>query len=171
MTVPKTVRVAKNKSNSLAHHETHRSSRRVYRTFTFAVLVSASFATGYVVGVYQSPVPRWNSPPPSLQADYAFEMVSRGARLGDERIDLRLVHTGTRHSISSAVIFAYRLDMAPDGMPTMTAPLAPEPTPEGGVYRFVTNYAMEGSWRLSVAAKIPGVEGTLSSQITIPVAP
>ena len=54
--------------------------------------------------------------------------------------------------------------MAPDGMPTMTAPIEALPSTEPGVYRFKTNLTMEGGWQLSLGAKIQGETGTLREQ-------
>ena len=55
-----------------------------------------------------------------------------------------------------AVIFAKRIDMAPDGMPTMEAPIEQLPSTEPGVYRFKTNLSMAGGWQLLAWRKGPG---------------
>ena len=66
-----------------------------------------------------------------------------------------------------AVIFAKRIDMAPDGMATMTTPLEPLPSTEPGVYRFKTNLTMEGGWQLRFGAKVQGETGTVESKLVL----
>jgi hypothetical protein len=69
------------------------------------------------------------------------------------------------------VIFATRLDMAPEGMATMTAPVEALPSTEPGVYRFRTNLMMAGGWQLSLAAKVQGEVGTLQNQLILRALP
>ena len=70
-----------------------------------------------------------------------------------------------------AVIAAKRIDMAPDGMPTMAAPLEQMPSTEPGVYRFKTALPMQGNWQLSLAAKVQGETGTVESKLVLRVVP
>jgi len=100
--------------------------------------------------------------------EYDFQLVQDFVRQGDDiTLAVRLVHVPTGKPVPDAVIFARRMDMEPDGMPTMTADLAPEPSEESGVYRFRTSLAMEGAWRLSLAAKVQGVTGTLQKRLVL----
>ena len=100
--------------------------------------------------------------------EYDLQLVEDTVRQGDDVVlAVRLVHMPTGKPISDAVIFARRMDMEPDGMPTMTADLIPEPPDEPGVYRFRTSLAMEGGWRLSLAAKVQGVIGTLQKRLVL----
>ena len=100
--------------------------------------------------------------------EYDFQLVQDSVRQGDDIIlAVRLVHKPTGKPVPDAVIFARRMDMEPDGMPTMTADLTPEPSQEPGVYRFRTSLAMEGGWRLSLAAKVQGVTGTLQKRLVL----
>ena len=104
--------------------------------------------------------------------DYAFELVSTEAKKGDDAgIAVRLLDTTTRKPVLDAVIFAKRIDMAPDGMPTMDAPIEALPSSEPGVYRFKTNLGMAGRWRLSLAAKVQGETGTVESRLVLKVLP
>ena len=102
--------------------------------------------------------------------DYAFEAVATEFKQGEAVVAVRLMHKQTGKPVPDAVIFARRIDMAPDGMPTMKAELDPMPTTEPGTYRFKTNLAMEGNWQLSLAAKLQGETGTLQGRITLKVA-
>lgn len=104
--------------------------------------------------------------------DYKFELVEPVAKVGDGAvIAVRLIDKRTSKSVPDAVIFASRIDMAPDAMPTMTAPLEAAPSEEPGVYRFRTNLTMEGGWRLSLAAKVQGETGTVESKLVLQVKP
>lgn len=100
--------------------------------------------------------------------EFDFQLVQETVRQRDEVIvEIRLVHTPTGKFVPDAVIFAKRMDMEPDGMPTMTADLTPEPSEESGVYRFRTSLSMEGQWRLSLAAKVQGATGTLQKRLVL----
>lgn len=96
---------------------------------------------------------------------YEFQLVETDVKRGDAVITVRLLNKATGKSVADAVIFARRLDMAPDGMPTMTAELEPLLTDEPGVYRFKANFTMQGSWQLSLAAKVQGERGTLQARL------
>ena len=100
--------------------------------------------------------------------EYDFQLVEDSVRQGDDVIlAVRLVHLPTGKPIPDAVIFARRMDMEPDGMPTMTADLIPESSEQPGTYRFRTTLSMEGGWRLSLAAKVQGVTGTLQKRLVL----
>ncbi|WP_164225875.1 FixH family protein, partial [Stenotrophomonas maltophilia] len=73
----------------------------------------------------------------------------------------------TAQPVPDAVIFATRLDMAPDGMQEMATPVTPMPGGEPGTYRFRANVSMAGGWRLSLGAKVQGETGTVESKLVI----
>lgn len=97
--------------------------------------------------------------------DYEFQLVQSELKQGDAMLDVRLVDKRTRKPVPDAVIFARRIDMAPDGMETMTSIIEPAPPPEPGTYRFNVKLTMTGQWRLSLAAKVQGETGTLESRL------
>ena len=104
--------------------------------------------------------------------DYAFELVSSEAKKSDgAEIAVRLFDRATRKPVPDAVIFAKRVDMAPDGMATMDAPIEALPSSEPGVYRFKANLGMAGRWQLSLAAKVQGETGTVESRLVLKVLP
>lgn len=103
--------------------------------------------------------------------DYTFEPVKPELQKGDATLAVRLVQKSTKKSIADAVIVRSRVDMGPDGMPTMESPLAPEPSSEPGVYSFKTNLPMAGHWLLSIAAKVQGEPETVVGKITYTVTP
>jgi hypothetical protein len=103
--------------------------------------------------------------------DYEFQLVQTDVKQGEALIAVRLLDKRSGEAVADAVIFATRIDMAPDGMPTMTAPLEALPSTEPGVYRFKTRLTMAGAWRLSLAAKVQGEKGTLESRLVLKAVP
>lgn len=108
---------------------------------------------------------------PAALKDYAFELVETKARQGETIVSVRLVQKPIGKPISDAVIFARRLDMAPEDMPTMMADLQPVPSSEAGIYRFKTNLTMQGKWQVSLAAKIQGERGTVQNKLVFEAVP
>lgn len=99
--------------------------------------------------------------------DYVFEPVQVEVKRGDEAIvAVRLKHKATGKPVTDAVIVQTRIDMAPDGMPTMASPLTPVPSNEPGIYAFKTELSMAGRWLLSIAAKVQGEPETVIGKIT-----
>jgi hypothetical protein len=82
-------------------------------------------------------------------------------------ITVRLVDKTTGKAIPDAVIFATRLDMAPDAMQEMVTKVTPMPGTEAGTYRFKANFAMAGRWQLSLGAKVQGETGTVENKLVI----
>ena len=104
--------------------------------------------------------------------DYEFRLVAPQFKQGDGAvIAVKLVHKPTGRAVPDAVIYATRLDMSPDNMATMTAPLEPLPSTEPGVYRFRTNLTMAGGWMLSLAAKVQGETGTIENKLVFKAVP
>ena len=73
----------------------------------------------------------------------------------------------TGKAVPDAVIFASRLDMAPDGMQEMVTKLTPMPGAEPGTYRFKATISMAGRWQLSLGAKVQGETGTVESKLVV----
>jgi len=99
--------------------------------------------------------------------DYTFQLVQKEVKTGDTTLAVRLINTKTGKPIPDAVIMAKRIDMAPDGMETMTSSIEQLPSTEPGIYRFKTKLTMEGGWRLSLGAKVQGETGTVESRLTL----
>lgn len=100
--------------------------------------------------------------------DYEFQLVDTEIKQGDGAVvAIRLVDKKTGAPVENAVIFATRLDMAPDGMEMMTTTVEPLPSEEPGVYRFKTNLTMAGGWQFSVAAKVQGEAETVESKLVL----
>jgi YtkA-like len=104
--------------------------------------------------------------------DYEFQLVQSEIKKGDGAIvTVRLVNKKSGKPVPDAVIFAKRIDMAPDAMQEMTASLEQLPSTEPGVYRFKTDLTMQGRWQLSLGAKVQGEEGTLAAQLVLKALP
>jgi hypothetical protein len=126
---------------------------------------------GTVAARLPEPVAAWlpkGAPlmPPNLK-DYSFELLDPETKSGEATLRVRLLDKRAGNPVPDALIYARRLDMAPDGMPTMTGKMKPEASPEPGIYAFRANLAMEGRWRLSLAAKVPGETGTVQDQLML----
>ena len=103
--------------------------------------------------------------------DYEFRLIESKFKTGAAIIAVRLAHKPEGASISDAVIFATRLDMAPEGMEAMTGAVEPAPSGETGVYRFKVDLSMEGAWRLSLAAKVQGEVGAVEGRLILNATP
>ena len=100
--------------------------------------------------------------------DYEFQLVHQAIKAGaDKTITVRLVNKTNGKPVPDAVIFATRLDMAPDGMQEMATKIAPMPGGEPGIYKFKATFGMAGRWQLSLGAKVQGETGTVESKIVI----
>ncbi|MDR4305909.1 FixH family protein [Chelatococcus sambhunathii] len=104
-------------------------------------------------------------------SDYEFQLVESVAKVGEAVLAVRLVDKRTSKAVPDAVIYATRIDMAPDGMPTMSSAIASTSSDQPGVYRFKTKLTMEGGWRLSLAAKVQGETGTVEGKLVLQAKP
>jgi hypothetical protein len=100
--------------------------------------------------------------------DYEFQLVDQTVQAGPDKVVIvRLVNTKTGKPVPDAVIFATRLDMAPEGMQEMATKIAAMPGGEPGTYKFKATFGMAGRWQLSLGAKIQGETGTVESKLVI----
>lgn len=100
--------------------------------------------------------------------DYEFQLMDPTVQGGaDKIVTVKLMNKKTGKPVSDAVIFASRLDMAPDGMQEMVTKVTPMPGTEPGTYRFKANFSMAGRWQLSLGAKVQGETGTVESKLVV----
>ena len=100
--------------------------------------------------------------------NYEFKLVEPTVKAGpDKTIAVKLVDKTTGKPVPDAVIFATRLDMAPDAMQEMATKVTPVPGAEPGIYRFKATFGMAGRWQLSLGAKVPGETGTVENKLVI----
>jgi len=100
--------------------------------------------------------------------DYSLELVETTRPVGAGAIlTVRLTDLRDGAPVEGAVIFAMRMDMAPDGMETMTTAVTLMPTEGPGLYRFATDLTMAGNWRFSVAVKVQGEAETVEAELLL----
>ena len=129
--------------------------------------VKNSAAAALISYVWTVAAPAW-----AAITDYEFQLVQSEIKKGDSaEIAVRLTDKRTGKAIPGAVIFAQRIDMAPDGMEGMTSSIEALPSTEPGVYRFKINLTMAGGWRLSLGAKVQGETGTRENRLTFKAVP
>ena len=126
------------------------------KTCTRAITIAAALTMAMAT------VPAWAD-----VKDYEFQLVSKEVKKGDAVIAVKLVHKPSGRAIPDAVIFAKRIDMGPDNMASMAAPLEPLAGGEPGVYQFKTNLEMAGRWALTLGAKVQGETGTVQSKLIV----
>ncbi|MCM2450824.1 FixH family protein [Agrobacterium vitis] len=104
--------------------------------------------------------------------DYEFQAVQTEIKQGPgSTVSVRLVDKRTGKAVPDAVIFTARMDMAPDGMETMTTTVEPTTSTEPGVYAFSTHLSMDGGWRFQVAAKVQGEPETVKGEVVLKAIP
>jgi hypothetical protein len=104
--------------------------------------------------------------------DYKFELIDQTVQAGpDKVITVRLMNIKTGKPVPDAVIFATRLDMAPDGMQEMATKITPTPGGEPGTYKFKATFGMAGRWQLSLGAKVQGETGTVENKLVLKATP
>jgi hypothetical protein len=104
--------------------------------------------------------------------DYEFQLLQSEIKKGEGAVvAVRLVDKRSGKAVPDAVVFAQRIDMAPDGMETMKSPIEALPSTEPGIYRFKANLVMEGGWRLSLGAKVQGETGTVETRLILKAVP
>ena len=100
--------------------------------------------------------------------DYEFQLVAPTVQVGPDReFTVRLLNKKTGKPVPDAVIFATRLDMAPDAMEEMVTKVTPVAAGEPGSYSFKARFSMEGRWQLSLGAKVQGETGTVDNKLII----
>ena len=100
--------------------------------------------------------------------NYEFKLVEPTVKTGpDKTIAVKLIDKTTGKPVPDAVIFATRLDMAPDAMQEMVTKIEPVPGGEPGTYKFKATFGMAGRWQLSLGAKVQGETGTVENKLVI----
>ena len=96
----------------------------------------------------------------------AWETVKTEVPVGKSvRLEIRLIGAGANPVTSGVTVTSTRLDMGPDGMATMTAPLRPAASATPGVLAFDADLAMAGRWALTISAKVEGQPKPVSGKV------
>lgn len=72
-----------------------------------------------------------------------------------------------KKSVTGAKVSATRVDMGPDGMAEMTAPIKPVASTDPSKHVFSTTVNMAGRWAVTVEAKIPGEAEPVRGQVIL----
>jgi len=106
----------------------------------------------------------------AASGDYRFELSGQPEKTGTGTlVKVRLITLADGKPVPGAEIVETRLDMGPDGMAAMTAPVMTLASTAPGVFRFEARPTMAGDWGLSLSAKVPGESEPITGTITIPV--
>ena len=126
------------------------------RTLAAAIAVAATIA---------APVSSWAG-----AQDYRFELAGAPVKSGKNAIiKVRLIHVPDVKPVPDAVIYQQRIDMGPEGMATMNAPIKLLPAAEPGIYQFEAQPSMGGKWALTLAAKVQGEAETVKGTVTLDI--
>jgi hypothetical protein len=126
-------------------------------TRTLLVATAAAFAT-------------LSHPVLAASQDYRFEVVGAPTKSGKNTlIKVRLMHVPDGKPVTDAIIVQSKLDMGPEGMASMTAPVKAMPPAEAGVYQFEAAPEMAGKWGLTLAARVQGEAEPVRGTVTVAV--
>lgn len=96
----------------------------------------------------------------------AFAAVRPEVALGRNiRIELKLIGVDPALAPAEVVVQKARLDMGPDGMEAMAAPLKPLPSVAPGVLAFEADLSMAGRWAFSITATVKGRSEPVTSTV------
>ena len=130
---------------------------RIYRPRALAL------ATGLFSGLLAFPFTA-----PAASEDYRLVPLEQRLPIGKEvTLTVRLLHAPTSTPVPGAVIFRTRLDMSPEGMNDMVAPLTLVGADEPATWRYATRLTMAGDWAVTVQAKVPGETETVRASAII----
>ncbi len=102
---------------------------------------------------------------------YRFELAgpAHPAATGKHAVSVRLVGVTDGKPVSGAIVMQTRLDMSPENMATMTAPVREMTDSAPGVYSFSFDdravWKWKGDWALTVTAKVPGSPQTVTGRV------
>jgi hypothetical protein len=147
---------------------THAALRQIQDNRGIEKMKTFNFARAFTVAAMVAAISGASTAALADIKDYKFELVDQTVQAGAEKvIAVRLLNTKTGKPVPEAVIFATRLDMAPDGMQEMATKVSPLPGAEPGTYRFKATFGMAGRWQLSLGAKVQGETGTVENKLVI----
>ena len=101
---------------------------------------------------------------------YRFELVGTPKPLNAKQyaVSVSVIHAVHNVTLPGVEFTQIGLDMSPDNMPTMTAPVKQVPSKTQGVYLFAFDNAVwadKGHWALILAAKIKGEPQPVSGRV------
>lgn len=99
--------------------------------------------------------------PQSDMQTYKFELVGIPKEFGAKQhvVSIRIVHAAHNMPVQGVTFSKVRLDMSPDNMADMAAPVSQVSSPTPGVYSFAFDnsaWSARGRWALIVTANVAG---------------
>lgn len=132
--------------------------RTLILRWRMAAVLGAALLGAAAWGLYAAAPARSDAP--------GWEAVSGEVDVGKKvRLEVRLKGVANTPDPKEIAVTSTRLDMGPDGMDTMIAPVTPVSSTRPGVLAFESDLIMAGRWELKLAAKVSGqaepVEGSV----------
>lgn len=102
--------------------------------------------------------------PPALAATQAYRVELAGpvipAGAKQHAVSVRIIHSADNKPVVGAAVTSARLDMSPENMASMTAPVRETPDTKPEVYTFTFDdnmvWAERAKWALTITAKVQG---------------
>lgn len=113
----------------------------------------------------------------SATRSYRFELAgaAKATGAGKHIVSVRLVGASDNKFVVGAAIVQTRLDMSPENMASMIAPLKVQPASAPGIYSFAFDDSAvrkwQGKWALTLTAKVPGDPRPVTGRITFQAGP
>ena len=125
-------------------------------------VLNASRALLFVAACTLVALPR----PASAAGVPSWQPVNAQVPVGkDVRIEVKLIGIDPQPAIADIKVTATRIDMGPDGMAAMAAPLKMLPSPAPGVLAFQTELVMAGRWAFAITANVKGRENPVTGTV------
>lgn len=108
-------------------------------------------------GIAQTPAPAWQA---------VNDHVASGESI---RLEVRLVGAPAGLAMGDIAVTAMRLDMGPDGMPTMVSELRPVASAAPDIVAFEADLTMAGRYALSISANVKGLDNAVSGVVVFTI--
>jgi hypothetical protein len=99
--------------------------------------------------------------------EYAFSVKPAQVKAGTLSTFTVQLSSPNKSPVSGAQITATRLDMGPDGMAEMTAPIKPVNSGSAVGQAFSATLPAAGRWAVSLEATVPGDTGPVRGQVVL----
>lgn len=106
-------------------------------------------------------------PDTGVKPGYRFSVQPTRVKAGTPSTFTVQVLSPDKVPIPDARIADTRLDMSPDGMAEMTAPIKPTGSGSPGGQVFATTLSMVGRWAVTLEAKVPGEAEPVRGQVVL----
>lgn len=121
---------------------------------------------GLALGALATFIISFGSIPAQAQQTPGFEPVTAEVPVGKNvRVELRLTGITPPPALADITIEKQRIDMGPDNMEMMAAPLKALPGTPPGVLAFQTDLSMAGRWALTITARVKGQTSPITSKV------